>query len=171
MSELFFNIQKYKKIGDFELSSGKKTKIYWDFRPLLVNYKELNLLMELYFENLWNKLDSNEKGLNLIGLEFWGAVLVPMLNFLSPNQKINYNPLILRKKKDYGIKERLLGKINPNFKTVLLDDIVFTGNTLISAIKYLKKSNIKVDKILVLINNSKLKEINSIPLDSVFKIT
>lgn len=170
MKNEFFNLQKYKKIGEFELSSGKRTRIYWDFRPLLVNYKDLKLLMDFYFDRLWNGMDTKKRGLNVIGIEFWGAVLVPMINFLSSNPKVNYNPLILRKEKKYGSKDRLLGTLDQKLQTVLIDDLVFTADTLTNAIEYLKEKEIKIDKILVLINNGNVNEINSIQIDSVFKI-
>ena len=141
------NKESYLHKGVFELSSGKISDEYWNFRPMLTH---INAMWPLALE-----IEKNYKYANLIGVEFFGAMLVSFLHgFL--NRKYT-NPLFWRKEKD-KTGQQLYGELDLQKPIYIVDDVITTGKSINPLIElflftYLDPK-IMAQKILVLKNRT-----------------
>jgi len=123
-----FDIEKYKKTGDFELSSGKKSKFYYDIKEALGEPENLR--------DITRELDKKHNMKNIdviIGIDYGG---IPMAVALSLYVDIPF--AILRKeKKNHGTMKRIEGYQKVG-RALLLDDVTTTGGSLKEAKTYLK---------------------------------
>ena len=140
------------KRGVFRLSSGGVSDIYIDIRLVYSKPRCLAIIVR-----------SMEKTLSKIvydyicGIPTGGLPLASALAF-----KLN-KPLIYVRKmpKEYGtqrIVEGIEGSLE-GVKVVIVDDVITTGTSVMSAIRALRKLGARVDDVAVVVNRSKNKEL------------
>jgi len=132
------------KIGDFTLSSGKKSKFYLDLR-ILQSYptyfrKSILLLKEYAMHN--------------IGLDNFDCVCsIPTSGtvFGSSLAYEIFKPHIYVRKsiKPYGTQKTYEGNLITNSKILFLDDVMTTGNSLISSVELLKGESVVKDALVI----------------------
>ncbi|RLD10576.1 MAG: hypothetical protein DRI44_05750 [Chlamydiae bacterium] len=141
------NIDKFKHIGYFISTSGERQHVYYDFRPLLLD--------NLFAEKLAYYIFSNYVPCNIIGVEFWGAVMLAKIqtHFNAPFHVLTgeiMEPVIFRKKKHVGHLKQTYGELNQRLPTYILDDVITTGCTVREVFDHFR--NVKIDGIFVMLN-------------------
>jgi orotate phosphoribosyltransferase len=120
------------KVGNFTLSSGKKSHFYLDLR-ILQSYpvyfrKAISLLTYLIHSQIGSgKFDC------ICSVPTSGTVFGSALSYEL------FKPHIYIRKdlKSYGMQKKIEGEFNPNSKILFVDDVITTGHSIISGIESL----------------------------------
>jgi len=127
------------KFGDFTLTSGLKSKYYVDIKEVSTKPEFLNELAE--------ELSKNVKAKTIAAVEL-GAV--PIL--IATSIKMNLPLLIIRKEREHGTKDLLIGKFPEGTEVDLIEDVVTTGGSLIKAIDLLRSRGAKVTRAICVVD-------------------
>ena len=143
---LFLHKKDAIKMGDFTLSSGKKSKFYLDLR-ILQSYPR-------YFRNsifLLKKYIMNNIGLD--NFEYICSIPTSGTIFGSSLAYEIFRPHIYVRKniKNYGTQKTFEGDLISNSKVLIVDDVMTTGNSLISSIELLKDKSI-INDVMVFVD-------------------
>jgi orotate phosphoribosyltransferase len=121
------DLEKYKKVGEFTLSSGKKSNVYYDLKEAMGEPEILNDVIQ----KIKTKWDLSNIDV-IVGIEYGG---VPLAVGLSLATNIPF--AVLRKKaKEYGMGKRIEGYQRFG-NAILLDDVKTTGGSIQKAKEYL----------------------------------
>ena len=139
---------KYSDNPPFTLASGRKSNYYFNCKPTTLDPEGMNLIGTLIFNMLKDSEITAAGGLTL------GAD--PIANALSVISYQKGKPIksfIVRKDvKDHGTKSAIEGNIIPGEKVVIIDDVITTGASTITAIQQAQKAGLIVDKVVTLID-------------------
>ena len=143
----FLHENKIIKFGDFTLASGKQSSYYIDLR-LIPSYPHQFRKMVKFLQN---------KIINEVGLDKFDSITsVPTggLIIASALAIETVKPLIYvrNKPKKYGTSKTVEGKIWDEMKVVMIDDVATTGGSVVSGIKSLKESKIRIEDAYVIVN-------------------
>ena len=147
--------KKYMKTGNFTLSSGMKSNLYFDIKSLLLDSEAAyNIGFEMYSLIRQKHPNFKEYG-RLGGMELGSALLLPMMAMLG------FKCFVLRKEpKKHGLENsRLIGELNWHESIILIDDVITTGKSVMEVEDYIGRSSI--DRICI-IDRSKDQEFTSI---------
>ena len=134
------------KIGNFTLSSGRKSRFYLDLR-ILQSYP-------LYFRktiSLLKTLIHSQIGLE--SFDYLCSVPTSGTVFGSALSYELFKPHIYVRKdlKNYGTQKKIEGALEPNSKILFVDDVITTGQSILTAVESLS-NNSAVSGVVVLID-------------------
>jgi orotate phosphoribosyltransferase len=139
---------KYSDNPPFTLASGKKSNYYFNCKPTTLDPEGMNLIGEVIFNMLKDSEITAAGGLTL------GAD--PIANALSVISYQRGKPIksfIVRKDvKDHGTKSAIEGNVAEGEKVVIIDDVITTGASTITAIQQARHAGLIVDKVVTLID-------------------
>jgi len=153
----------------FTLSSGLKSNFYFDCKKTTLDPEGMNLIGHVVFDML--------KGSGIVavgGLSLGADPIANAISLISYQLGEPIKPFIVRKDaKGHGTKSRIEGNIRPGDRVAVLDDVVTTGASTITALEAAKDAGLVVDRVIVLVDREEggseniLKYVNR--LDPVFK--
>ncbi len=151
--------------GDFELSSGRKSKYLFDKYLFETEPRLLGQLTEYLSE----MIPADTK--RLAGVEI-GAI--PLVTALSLRTGIPF--VIVRKtQKSYGTARLIEGKLYTGDTVVLVEDVVTTGQQALRAARVLQEAGARLSKVICVIDREeggrKNIEAEGIPFESLFTKT
>ncbi len=123
-------VEKSFREGEFTLSSGKKSDVFINLKPTMLDPEGLNLIADQVLE----KLKDHDA-------EFIGGILMgaaPVL--LSVVQKSYFTPRPLRgfwvrkERKAHGMQQMIDGDPEKGDKIIVVDDVTTTGESLLKAV-------------------------------------
>ena len=134
------------KIGNFTLSSGRKSRFYLDLR-ILQSYP-------LYFRktiSLLKTLVHSQIGLE--SFDYLCSVPTSGTVFGSALSYELFKPHIYVRKdlKNYGTQKKIEGALEPNSKILFVDDVITTGQSILTAVESLSNNSV-VSGVVVLID-------------------
>ncbi len=134
------------KIGNFTLSSGRKSRFYLDLR-ILQSYP-------LYFRKTISLLKNLVH--SQIGLENFDYICsIPTSGtiFGSALSYELFKPHIYVRKdlKNYGTQKKIEGTLEPNSKILFVDDVITTGHSVLSGIESLSSHSV-ISGVVVLVD-------------------
>jgi len=134
------------KIGNFTLSSGRKSRFYLDLR-ILQSYpvycgKTISLLKTLIHSQIG--LESFDY---LCSVPTSGTVFGSALSYEL------FKPHIYVRKdlKNYGTQKKIEGALEPNSKILFVDDVITTGQSILTAVESLSNNSV-VSGVVVLVD-------------------
>jgi orotate phosphoribosyltransferase len=131
------------KIGEFVLSSGKKSNFYIDCRKVTLHPKGAKLIGKIILEKIKGLKVDAVGGLTLGADPITGAVVT-----LS-----NIPGFIVRKKeKEHGTKQKIEGLIEPGWNVVIVEDVSTTGASALQAIEAVEAVGVKVVKVISVVD-------------------
>jgi orotate phosphoribosyltransferase len=135
------------KFGNFTLSSGKNSSYYIDLR-LVPSYPQQFRKMIKNLQDLIDKKTGLENFDALVSVPTGGLVIASALAIET------IKPLIYvrNKSKDYGTSKLIEGKLSPNMKLVMIDDVATTGNSVLNGIKQLQEAGSMISESYVIVN-------------------
>jgi orotate phosphoribosyltransferase len=160
-------ISEIVKIGDFILSSGKKSNFYIDCKEIMLKPDVM-----VHIANNINHITYGLSYSLVAGVTSGADPIVCSCVLCNKN-----NGLFIRKKqKDYGTKKLIEGSYSKNNEVLIVDDVLTTGNSIIYAYETLIEHNLKPVGVVVIVDRQendmdKLKEILQIPIFSIFTKT
>lgn len=145
------------KIGDFTLTSGKKSKYYINCRPLCLHNRGSYLIGKIVEEQVFKNIDA------IGGLTF-GADPISMATMMaSRDTQRQLNAFSIRKElKTHGVPNWIEGNLEPGSSVCIVDDVLTTGGSLIKAIDRVIEMGHYVKQIVVLVDREENNAINEI---------
>ena len=120
------------KIGDFTLSSGRKSHFYLDLRILqsypLYFRKTISLLKDLIYSQIGFESFDYICSVPTSGTIFGSALSYELF---KPHIYVRKDP------KSYGCQKKIEGALEPNSKILFVDDVITTGQSILSGIESL----------------------------------
>jgi orotate phosphoribosyltransferase len=162
---------KYSDNPPFTLASGRQSNFYFNCKPTTLDPEGMNLIGAIIFDMVKGSAITAAGGLTL------GAD--PIANALSVISFQKGKPIksfIVRKDvKDHGTKSAIEGNVQAGDKVLIIDDVITTGGSTITAIEQVRKAGLIVESVITLIDREEGGRENIVKLvekvDSVFSRT
>ena len=139
---------KYSDNPPFTLASGRLSNYYFNCKPTTLDPEGMNLIGSVIFDMVKNSSITAAGGLTL------GAD--PIANALSVISYQKGKPIksfIVRKDvKDHGTKSAIEGNVKAGDRVLILDDVITTGGSTITAIEQARKAGLVVDGVIALVD-------------------
>ncbi len=146
------------KFGDFVLSSGKKSNIYIDVK-IASTYPDILSMIADAIASILKDVEFNK----IACVELGGVPIA-----VAVSLKMNKPLVIFRKeKKQYGLGDDRIGVILPGEVFVVVEDVVTTGKSALSAAKRVEESGGIVKEIVAVVD----REEADIKVKSVLKLS
>jgi orotate phosphoribosyltransferase len=128
------------RFGTFTLASGKESDIYVDMRKVTLNPRGAFLIGSLIFDLI------KDKGIDAIGGLTMGAdPIATAASLMAYGKGHEISAFLVRKeKKDHGMKNAVEGPVRPGQKVVIVDDVITTGGSTITAIENARALGLEV---------------------------
>lgn len=133
------------KLGDFTLSSGKKSDFYVDCREILLQ-REVMLTLGKYVACADNK----PWFVSVAGVTSGADPII--CSIVMSYDKASNGLFIRKAAKDHGTKKMIEGFIPPDKTVLVVDDVLTTGDSIKHACDTLISSNMTVSGIFVLVD-------------------
>jgi orotate phosphoribosyltransferase len=139
---------RYSEDPPFTLSSGRKSPYYFDCKPTTLDPEGMNLIGRLVFDMLKDSPVTAAGGLTL------GAdPIANALSLISYQQGRPIKSFIVRKDaKGHGTKNKIEGNVKAGEKVAVIDDVVTTGASTVTAIESARDAGLIVERAVVLID-------------------
>ncbi len=139
---------KYNEHEPFTLSSGLKSPYYFDCKPTTLDPEGMNLIGNILFNMVNDSAVTGAGGLSL------GAD--PIANALALISFQNGRPIksfIVRKDvKGHGTRNKIEGNVRSGESVAVIDDVITTGASTITAIEAAKEAGFIIDRVIALID-------------------
>ncbi|MCS7213133.1 MAG: orotate phosphoribosyltransferase [Candidatus Calescibacterium sp.] len=168
--ERILQIIKQKAVlrGKFILSSGKESDYYIDIKKVSFDGEFLELVSDIIADLIF----SNFKTCDVAGVELGGVPLVSATVLKIKQKGFDSKGVIIRKNpKEYGTQKWIEGPDNIS-KVVLIEDVITTGATTLSAIDKLRQNGIEAEGVICVVNRGGLRNIadKNIKAMSIFEL-
>lgn len=136
-------LEKFKKTGNFELSSGLQSNIFYDLKEAMGEPR----ILEEMARNLCKKIVTRPD--IVIGIDYGGIPLA-----IAVSMKLNIPFAIIRKKRNtHGMGRRVEG-YQEKGTVLLIDDVFQTGRSMDKAQTYLTYCGYKVIQTLTILERN-----------------
>ena len=139
---------KYSEDPPFTLASGKKSNYYFNCKPTTLDPEGMNLIGAIVFDML-KDTDITAAG----GLTLGADPIANALSVISYQKGKPIKSFIVRKDiKNHGTKSAIEGNVRSGEKVAIIDDVITTGASTITAIEQARKEGLKVELVITLID-------------------
>lgn len=150
------------KLGEFTLTSGKKSNFYVDIKDACTDPEVLKIIVD----EMEKKVTSGA----VAGVELGAVPIVVATAF-----KMSIPYFIIRKQSNHGMKKLLIGTPENGMNIDIIEDVVTTGGSVLKAAELLTSSGMKIGKIITVVDREEggkelLKE-HGLKLESLVKIS
>ena len=148
MELLLLHSFQYRTDPPFTLASGKTSPCYVNCKPVTLHPEGLNLVGALGYEI------AKRLGVDAVGGLTLGAD--PLACAIAMHSFARSRPLsafVVRKEpKGHGMARWLEGELAPGTRVAVLDDVITTGGSTLSAIDRLREAGMVVEEAIVLVD-------------------
>ncbi|MGD2150117.1 MAG: orotate phosphoribosyltransferase [Desulfobacterales bacterium] len=139
---------KYSREPSFKLVSGRMSHFYVNCKPTTMSPRGMFLVGHLVFDAI---KDLKADGIG--GLTFGADPVAVATAFVSELKANPMNAFSIRKtQKDHGIVKWIEGDMNPGQRVVIIDDVVTTGGSTITAVERARSEGLEVIKAVILVD-------------------
>ena len=140
--DLLTHLIKTKGIerGDFTLSSGRKSDIYFNMKNIILDIRGAALVADLFIFKMLDHLEEDGMPIDVIGSSLGtGPLLGTMLNRsllwkrMNPYRDLR-GMLIRNAPKGHGLKKQVEWEQIHRSRTLLIDDVMTTGDSMLDLI-------------------------------------
>jgi len=143
-------LNKSFQLGEFILSSGKKSDYYIDCRTATLDPNGLYLIANLFLDYL----ESQNLELEAVGGLTLGAdPIIGGMVALSQTRKKPLQGFIVRKEvKSHGTTKLIEGNLEPGWRIAIVEDVITTGGSALKAIEAGKQAGAMVKIVLAVVD-------------------
>lgn len=134
------------KFGTFTLSSGKESDIYVDLRKVTLNPAGASAIGSLIFDIIRDRKVDAVGGMS-IGADPI-AVAVSLAAFEKGREIMAF--LVRKTQKAHGTGNVIEGPIKPGLRALVVEDVITTGASTISAIERVREAGMEVDLVVAI---------------------
>jgi orotate phosphoribosyltransferase len=139
---------KYSEDPPFTLASGKKSNYYFNCKPTTLDPEGMNLIGAIIFDML-KDTDITAAG----GLTLGADPIANALSVISYQKGKPIKSFIVRKDiKAHGTKSAIEGSVGTGERVVIIDDVITTGGSTITAIEQARLAGLIVEMVITLID-------------------
>mgnify|MGYP000886632821 FL=1 len=139
---------KYSDNPPFTLASGRQSNYYFNCKPTTLDPEGMNLIGTIIFDML-KDTDITAAG----GLTLGADPIANALAVISYQKGKPIKSFIVRKDaKDHGTKSAIEGSVRPGEKVAIIDDVITTGGSTITAIEQARKAGLSVAMVITLVD-------------------
>ncbi len=136
-------------MGKFTLASGKESGYYIDARLTTLDPEGVGPVAGIFLEEILKA-----PGINAVGGPTMGAD--PIVGALIAESNRTGRPLrgflVRKKEKDHGTGKLIEGRLKPGDVTAVVENVVTTGGSVVTAIEAVKSIGAEVRKALVIVD-------------------
>ena len=139
---------KYSENPPFTLASGRQSYYYFNCKPTTLDPEGMNLIGGIIFD-LVKDTEITAAG----GLTLGADPIANALAVISYQKGKPIKAFIVRKDvKDHGTKSAIEGNVRAGEKVAIIDDVITTGGSTITAIEQARKSGLNIEMVITLID-------------------
>lgn len=139
---------KYRDDPPFTLASGRQSNFYFNCKPTTLDPEGMNLIGEVVFEMLRDAPVTAAGGLTLGADPIANALAVISFQRGKPIKSF----IVRKDVKDHGTKSAIEGNVAAGERVVIIDDVITTGGSTITAIEQARRAGLAVDRVITLID-------------------
>lgn len=139
---------KYSENPPFTLASGRQSNFYFNCKPTTLDPEGMNLIGEIIFEMVKDAPVTAAGGLTLGADPIANALAVISYQLGKPIKSF----IVRKDVKDHGTKSAVEGNVKSGEKVVIIDDVITTGGSTITAIEHARKAGLVIDRVITLID-------------------
>lgn len=145
LAEALFRIGALR-FGKFTLASGKGSSYYLDLRAVPSDPQAYELAVAAYL--------AATKQIGEGSFDVVAGVATAGVTVSSPVAYVLKKPMVYvrREEKGHGLGKLVEGAVRPGWRALVIDDLVTTGGSIISAVEALRRSGCRVEDALVLVD-------------------
>jgi orotate phosphoribosyltransferase len=139
---------QYRDNPPFTLASGKTSNYYFNCKTTTMDPEGMYLIGNILFDMLGDA-DISAAG----GLTLGADPIANALSLISYQKKKPIKSFVVRKDvKDHGTKKAVEGNITTGERVVIIDDVITTGGSTITAIEIAREAGLVIDRVIALID-------------------
>jgi orotate phosphoribosyltransferase len=139
---------QYRDDPPFTLASGKTSNYYFNCKTTTMDPEGMYLIGNILFEMLVDA-DVSAAG----GLTLGADPIANALSLISYQRKKPIKSFVVRKDaKNHGTKSGIEGNIIPGERVAVIDDVITTGGSTITAIETACEAGLKIDRVIALVD-------------------
>ncbi|MDP2269022.1 MAG: orotate phosphoribosyltransferase [Deltaproteobacteria bacterium] len=139
---------RYRDNPPFTLASGRTSNYYFNCKPTTLDPEGMNLIGMIIFAMLADT-DVAAAG----GLTLGADPIANALSLISYQQGRPIKSFVIRKEvKEHGTKSAVEGEMQPGEKVVIIDDVITTGGSTLTAIERAREAGLIIDRVVALID-------------------
>ena len=139
---------KYSVDPPFTLASGRQSNFYFNCKPTTLDPEGMNLIGEVVFDMLKDAPVTAAGGLTLGADPIANALAVISFQRGKPIKSF----IVRKDVKDHGTKSRIEGTVRAGERVVILDDVITTGGSTLTAIEAARAAGLNVMRVIALID-------------------
>jgi orotate phosphoribosyltransferase len=132
----------------FRLASGMMSKFYFDGRKISLSSKGAYHVAKMILDEISDiKVDA------IGGPVLGAALMVPAVAAMAHSEGKELHAFVVRQEaKEHGTKQKIEGHLKKGWATVMVDDVITTGGSILKAIEAVEEAGCKVLKVVVLVD-------------------
>ncbi len=139
---------RYSENPPFKLASGRTSFYYFNCKPTTLDPEGMNLIGAILFEMLADT-DITAAG----GLTLGADPIANALSLISYQKGKPIKSFIIRKEvKEHGTKSAVEGDVQAGEKVVIIDDVITTGGSTLTAIERARDAGLIIDRVIALVD-------------------
>ncbi|HUH65633.1 MAG TPA: orotate phosphoribosyltransferase [Syntrophales bacterium] len=139
---------QYRDNPPFTLASGKTSNYYFNCKTTTMDPEGMYLIGNIIF-NMLGGADISAAG----GMTLGADPIANALSLISYQKKKPIKSFVVRKDvKDHGTKKAVEGNVSAGERVAILDDVITTGGSTISAIEIAGDAGLIVDRVIALVD-------------------
>jgi orotate phosphoribosyltransferase len=139
---------QYRDNPPFTLASGKTSNYYFNCKRTTLDPEGMYLIGNILFDML-RDADITAAG----GLTLGADPIANALSLISYQKGKPIKSFVVRKDvKNHGTKSAVEGNVAPGERVVIIDDVITTGGSTITAIEIAQEAGLVVDRVIALVD-------------------